>query len=105
LNLRSAEEIKFNQAGATSNPSIRIALYFLKTHYWTIADPPSIAGGGSFALLQEKRKKTVDVFFSKVEIHTLFVAGHWLHSKPKPVFRPDSASIRWLSLSTGNQDH
>jgi hypothetical protein len=64
-----------------------------------------MADGGSFAFLQVKRRKTVDAFFSKVEIHSLFVAGLWLHSKPRPPFRPDSASIRRLSLSTSTRDH
>jgi hypothetical protein len=46
----------------------------------------------------------VQAFFSKVEIHSLFVAGFSLHSKPTPGFRPDSDSFRWMFLGMGTGD-
>jgi hypothetical protein len=59
----------------------------------------------SFAFFQLKRKKTVAAFFSKVEIHSLSVAGLGLHSDPEPVLRPRSGSVRWAPISMNTQDH
>jgi hypothetical protein len=45
-------------------------------------------------LFPVKGKETVNAFFPKLDIHFLFVARLRLHSKPKRVFSPDTATIQ-----------